>query len=462
MYSLEMGDTTMLTYVELTNYKSFGKIKFDFRKKKGEFKRFIAIYGENGSGKSNFVSSIGLLSQLMTSFISTRNFLKLKEFLENKDGEPELRIEDLLNNIESGDLTKTLASSRMIDCDDNTTVKYGFVINSIEGYYLVSFNDNAIIHEELYYLNNKQRGMLFNISENLGNITCMFSSYLFRDKKYEMDIRDLIDRYWGKHSFMSLILNEQREKNHTFIENNILPNLLAVIDSFMHIFILCKTSKNRHVGIITGSTLSIDNFECITIEKNNKQLHKQLKLIEQIVNDFYTQTYSDIVKVYYRRVKSWDKDSISYEPCFQKIIAGEIREIPFNLESAGTQSVLSILRAIIDAINGHVVIYDEIDDGIHDLLMNNILLSVQDAIKGQLIITTHNTYLLENLSTQAAYIIYTDNNGNKEGRCLADYGIRIQANNNARKLYLSGVFGGIPYSNTVDYSSMYFDTDLEE
>jgi len=120
--------------------------------------------------------------------------------------------------------------------------------------------------------------------------------------------------------------------------------------------------------------------------------------------------------------------------------------------------------AIIEAINGQTVVYDEIDDGIHDLLMTNILLSVQDDITGQLILTTHNTLLLEDLNPKAAYVIYVDDQGNKEARCFDDYDIRIQQSNNQRKLYLNGVFGGIPFSNKIDYSCMhmvYKDTDAE-
>jgi len=135
--------------------------------------------------------------------------------------------------------------------------------------------------------------------------------------------------------------------------------------------------------------------------------------------------------------------------------------VPFSLESAGTQRVLFVLRAIIEAINGQTVIYDEIDDGIHDLLMRNILVSVQDDITGQLIITTHNTLLLEDLDPKSAYVIYVDDEGYKEARCFDDYDIRIQSSHNQRRLYLNGVFGGVPYSSHINYSNMHID-NLEE
>ena len=58
----------MITYVELKNFKSFKDTRFDFRKGKKDYKKFVAIYGENGSGKSNFVDSLSFLRLTMESF----------------------------------------------------------------------------------------------------------------------------------------------------------------------------------------------------------------------------------------------------------------------------------------------------------------------------------------------------------------------------------------------------------
>ena len=96
------------------------------------------------------------------------------------------------------------------------------------------------------------------------------------------------------------------------------------------------------------------------------------------------------------------------------------------------------------------VIYDEIDDGIHDLLLKNILESMIEDISGQLIITTHNTYMLENIDIKSVYLITVDYQGNKEVKCLDKYP-RIQGTNNPRIMYLKGLFGGIPIVDTLDY-----------
>ncbi|MFQ7647586.1 MAG: AAA family ATPase [Clostridia bacterium] len=453
----------MFTYIELSNFKSFGNIRFDFRKNKKQYKKFIAIYGENGSGKSNFVSAIELLSHTVTSFVNIKHIKQLRMMLEKDEANKELLSEDWFKNIGFLDISQNLKNCRMIDNNDISTVTYGFLIDEVEGYYTFSFDDKTIVREELYYLNNKQRGKLFTIENKDSNIISYISQYLFKDKKYENDIMELSEMYWGKHSFLALILGEIKEKNKKYIATNISENLIKVIDGFMQIFISCKSSRYQ-TSITGGSNFKFRDFENVDIKLQNEKQKKELELIEKILKDFYTQAYTDIIDIYYEQVPTPGNNQIArYKLYGKKIIAGKTRVIPFSLESAGTQNVLSVLRAILEAINGQTVVYDEIDNGIHDLLMKNILISLKDEITGQLIITTHNTLLLEELDSKSAYVIYTDFDGNKDARCFDDYDIRIQSTNNARKLYLNGIFGGIPYNSEIDYSKMHIEkNNLEE
>ncbi len=452
----------MFTYVELENFKSFEKIRFDFKKTKDDYKKFVAIYGENGSGKSNFVSSIELLSKLMTSYINLERLQNLKKLVEEKRNQYGQLPDEIFEQIGFNELQEDLKKCRTIDCEKNSKATYGFMINGKEGYYSISFNDNSIVEEELYYITNKQRGQLYKISKNNDDIDYTFSSYMFSSDKYSKQIIELIDMYWGKHCLLALLLGEIKDKNQKFIFEAISQHCLSVIDNFMNVFILCKAS-NRHTAIISGSDIKIRNFENVQIRAKDTKKKKQLDIIEKIINDFYTQAYTDIIKVYYAPTSSQQNENepTIYKLFVEKIISGKIRVVPFSIESAGTQRILFVLRAIIEAINGQTVVYDEIDDGIHDLLMRNILMSVQKYITGQLIITTHNTLLLEDLDSKSAYVIYVDDEGYKEARCFDDYDIRIQSSHNQRRLYLNGVFGGVPYSSEIDYSNMHID-NLEE
>ena len=82
-------------------------------------------------------------------------------------------------------------------------------------------------------------------------------------------------------------------------------------------------------------------------------------------------------------------------------------------------------------------------------------MSIKEEITGQLIITTHNTLLLETLPAKELYIITSNYNGEKEVNCITDYDLKIQKNHhNIRDLYLKGVFGGTPIGEYIDFDQI--------
>ena len=178
----------------------------------------------------------------------------------------------------------------------------------------------------------------------------------------------------------------------------------------------------------------------------------EIKKYEEVLNIFFTQAYADIKSVKY--VIEAKEDKIKYRLFFNKIIGGNLKSIPIELESEGTRKIVEEFDTLIGAIMGDTVVIDEIDNGIHDLLMKNIILSIKDEITGQLIITTHNTLLLEILPKECIYILSTDYEGNKNICTIKEYGIKIQKNHNARDLYFKGLFGGIPTTSYVDFEEI--------
>ena len=84
-----------------------------------------------------------------------------------------------------------------------------------------------------------------------------------------------------------------------------------------------------------------------------------------------------------------------YELYLRKRIENHEYDIDFQLESNGTQEIMELLPYLISAVSGSCVIIDEYGIGIHDLLATKLLASVAEQIKGQLIITTHNTLLMD-------------------------------------------------------------------
>ena len=176
-----------------------------------------------------------------------------------------------------------------------------------------------------------------------------------------------------------------------------------------------------------------------SITKTKKE-EKKLNYTENILNSFFTTLYSDVKKVFYNR--EYKDDKIQYRLFFKKQIYGQIKDIDFSLESTGTQKLLNLLPLLLISLNrDKVSAIDEFDSNIHDILIYNIISSMVNFIKGQLIITTHNTTLLETeIKKDYIYLFNIDSNGKKILIPITEYE-REHPNTNFRKRYLKGEYG---------------------
>ncbi len=436
----------MFTYVKAKNFKSLKDIEFNLNKTKTKTNQFISIYGENGSGKTNIVELFKLLQQItMARRIDVVMNKMPKEFWkiqEEMSDQLSMEIREIFQ------LSPQLNQYRMLDEKEATEIEYGFKINNKNGFYYIKFN-NEIIEEKLYYMAGKQRGYLFQIKKDDSKINKDLNNSIFLNEKYNEELTEGIDKYWGKYSFLSLLSFEMAEKNKYYIENNISKNIFEVIN---HIWEMTVHVDKGTFRTIPDSFVKVRKLNNIQVGNVKKEKIHEIEKYENILNIFFTQAYADIKEVKYKIDEK--EDRLYYELYFNKMIGGKIKSIPSKYESDGTKRILNQFDTIIGSLLGETVILDEIDNGIHDVLMKNIIMSIKDEITGQLIITTHNTLLLEILPKEYIYILSTDYNGNKTINSIKEYGIKIQKNNNARDLYFKGVFGGIPTTDYIDFEEI--------
>lgn len=436
----------MFTYIKAKNFKSLKDINFDMRKTQKEINKLIVIYGENGSGKTNIVELFKFLQQ---SILAKANEYYFKDLLNFQDGASKISYDYIESVIGTSNIRFQLNDYRTIDENEITELEYGFELNEIEGIYSIKF-DNEIKEEKLYYIIDKQRGYLFDIEKDNFQINKKLNSKIFKNQKYNEELEENIDKYWGKYSFLSLMNIEFMHKNAEYITKSISDNLSSIIyelsDYAVHI------DGNDTKGIIPENFHvkdTVDNLGKGRIESQKKEI---LYKYEELLKLFFTQAYSDIKDVKYEIDE--EKELTYYELIFSKAIGGKIKNIPYHKESEGTKRIVKQFDTLIGAINGKNVIIDEIDNGIHDLLIKNIIMSIKEEINGQLIVTTHNTLLLESLPKEYIYILISDYEGNKQINSISDYETKVQKNNNARDLYLKGAFGGIPLSDYIDFETI--------
>ena len=436
----------MFTYVKAKNFKSLKDIEFNLNKTKTKTNKFISIYGENGSGKTNIVELFKLLQQLIMSRATDVAMNKVpKEFWKIQEEMSDQLPTEIRQIFE---LSLNLKEYRMLEEEEPTEIEYGFKINDNDGFYYIKFDDE-IIEERLYYMAGKQRAYLFQINKENNKFIKNLNKNIFINEKYNEELIDGIDKYWGKYTFLSLLSFEAIEKNKNYIDNNISKNIMEVINKIWSMTVHVDKGALKIIPDSLVKARKLNNIQKGIVKKDKLP---EIKKYENVLNIFFTQAYADIKEVKYKINEK--EDRIHYELYFYKMIGGKIKSIPSKLESDGTRRILNQFDTIIGSLLGETVIIDEIDNGIHDVLMKNIIMSIKDEITGQLIITTHNTLLLEILPKEYIYILSTDYNGNKTINSIKEYGIKIQKNNNARDLYFKGIFGGIPTTDYIDFEEI--------
>ena len=437
----------MFTYIKLKNYKSLIELEVDLTKKENTPKKLISIYGENGIGKSNFVDSFYTLKRI----ISTRTINEKIRILSEK--QKELQTDDfnkalyffgqLGSIIKNGFFSNSIDiinECKTIDSKDNMIIEVGFKIKSKSGIYCIETDNTDIISEKLDFTLNKNKVNFFEITKKEKYL----NESVFIDNEYKKEILSIIEKYWGKHSLLSLIAYEIEDKKENYVKKKIFNGIFEVINFFSSLSIL---SRNK---LEVFKDIEEEKLFYGTISANEE---KKLINIENVINTFFTALFSDIKQAYYK--KKVDRDEINYILCFKKNIYNKLIDIEYNRESTGTKNILKILPYLISAAKGKTVIIDEIDNGIHDLLILKILENLSEDLKGQLIITTHNTLLLEEeFIKDSIYIFKVDENANKKLLSLNKFEGRIHPNLSIRKRYLKGLYGGIPFPMDIDFNEI--------
>lgn len=126
--------------------------------------------------------------------------------------------------------------------------------------------------------------------------------------------------------------------------------------------------------------------------------------------------------------------------------------IPLKYESEGIIKIISILNALMCVYNNSsmCLIIDELDSGIYEYLLGELLSVFEKGAKGQLIFTSHNLRALEMLNKNSI-IFSTTNPYNRYMRLK-----NVKRNNNMRDMYLrSIILGG-------QQEDVYLETDSVE
>ena len=403
-----------LKSIKVKNFKSLINLSKEFKNRKKE--RLIIIYGENGIGKTNFIQ----INKFLT--ILTSNLYYINEPLKGIN-----TVKQLINEY------KTIRST------GNLEVEIVFQRNKQELYYYVELNSEEIIKEKIRINNNEIEVEKTKDSKIKWNINGLLSD------NYLKEIEEKIKQYWGKYSLLSIYFLEKIIKNEEYLLKNINKSFKNGIDTILRSFV---------AGHISSEIQKLGYYKYQNAKGLiSKDYEKELDEYTEKLNIIFRSLYRDILNVSVD--KKMENDNIIYEFKLEKRVCNKKITIPFYMESTGTLKILWILPALLEVMNKEVILFfDEFDSSIHDKMVVEILKSVSKNIKGQLILTTHNTKIMQEEGLKSNVYVMVEEDEEKKIEKITDFETRLHRNINPEKRYWKGAYGGIPIDITIDFSEV--------
>ncbi len=392
--------------------------------------RQAAIYGANGSGKSNFIKAVMFLRE----FVMHENFLKIVDiedyiFLLTKEKSQTISFEIeffhreryyLYNvNINKKEISEKLSISGLGKVDDKLIFeRNGSNINS-------PFLQNEESTRQLLTLN-------------------PYSSLLPLNLKFPVlsnnDVKHVYDWF--------------SKKTETISINSTIPTLINLMSQNSKILNFAnKVFSNIGIGI---KTIEINNMpfdKWAAKSKNATDLQRILDKNPLQPNRSITQLQNNrnVLNVTVQKgIKTVQ------ELLFDQIGQADYhKEMKISTQSDGTVRLLTLIPALYGAMYEQKTIFiDEIDNSIHPNLMFNLLkFYANNESNGQLIFTTHTTKLLNQQElVRPDEVWLTDKiDGNTRMYSLNEF--KLHNTLNIENGYLDGRYGGVPAIEEFDEES---------
>lgn len=438
----------MLYRIITGNYKSFAEnTSFDLfpNPKRETFPNHVcgegvtpvlkstAIYGANGAGKSNLIKGMRFIQEFATTLNTGKDSQKLRNwYLNNRF---KLPVED-----------------------ENKPISFvvEFENNSRAYLYCLEIDANGVKSESLLLSGvGKTNHIVFQRDRN---------GIVFKKAKVVESVRKILERQISENPFGSVLatngilhLTEDEHMKNAF---GWFMDKLEVIEISRDIPWLIDHFKDNadmmeFVGeIFTKVGLGIQNLyiKDETFDQWLKNASQEDSKVADIVTNKGLSLSKMIDDVPMLTVTEEDGKRLVREFVFQQIGRnGSVCDMDVMSQSTGTLRLLTLIPAIYFAINnGKTVLIDEIDNGIHPMLIKNLVKFFGESkSNGQLIYTTHETSLLnqqELLRPDEVWFV------EKVEGCTKMYSLndfKIHKTISIENGYLDGRFGAIPFIGTL-------------
>lgn len=459
-----------IQFVELTNFKnvSHGRIVFtDYGRNNCSYSGDImGIYGQNGSGKTAMVSAIALLRLLWQGYSlpsgirhliqNGHDLARIKVGLFFSDDKATF-ITEYTVVISNSDEKNTIVSYEALDASflidgkwTRKTTVFEYCYDSKEPIFTPKGVYNGIIKRNPDNLVALRVIKSLSTTYNEEQDRTASTSFLFARKMLTL-LNEALSADDVLHTVLTYI-NRFCRVGLAVLENE----HLAIISTSSPIIPLTMRSEEKNVVMQGSLPISID--EPMVVKKDTFCHYEYtIKQINAVLPMLVPGVSMEIASVQDKLTKKGEP-GVSFELASMR----NEKRIPLADESAGIKKIICVLSSMIAAFNhGDVcLVVDELDSGVYEYLLGQILYVVSKEAQGQLIFTSHNLHALEVLDSKSLTFTTT----NPENCYVSLTGVK--PTNNLRDLYFrSIVLGGQQeylYNDTNQYEISFAFRNAEE
>lgn len=391
----------------------------------------LGIYGQNGSGKTAIVDALYFLQQIMIGQSIDQSII---DYIGVDDDVAHMRVE-----------FKIFAGEKVYEAGYNICLKKNDSVVEIEREFL-----NCAIN----YGGKRTNKTIFmdyvrSDSESIFKPQKRLDELIGKNKERRTDL--IVARKMAEKSSCSYIFGETsreifcKEVDDTFKDYSTVIRALFEF-SLKDLFVI----RNAHSGMITANFLLPMAFRI----ENNKIGAKgdfaipltepvvldavKKDILDAIVNQINTVLYT-IIPGMMIDVKEYGQQALDSGEEGWKVELMSVREgkkpIPIRMESEGIIKIISILNVLIQAFGNSSIclVIDELDAGIFEYMLGELLDIFDKSAKGQLIFTSHNLRALEMLDKKSIMFSTV----NPENRYI--HMKSVKENNNLRSMYIRSI-----------------------
>ena len=391
----------------------------------------LGIYGQNGSGKTAIVDALYFLQKVMIGVDLDQS---LEDYMDMDSDTAEIFADF---NIFMDSIVFEIGYRLSLSRKEKEVVISRETLSAAK-------NENGIRTNKTVFMDYQrdQTNVIFKPQKRLDEV-------LEENKEIKTDL--IVARKMAEKSNCSYIFGESSREIFCREYENGFQQFSAIISSLFEfalkdLFVI----RNTHSGVISANfvlpmafRIENDNIgakgdftvsltEPILVDEERKNLLETI--VEQINIVLYT-----IIPGLQVTIKNYGKQSLSdgEEGWKLELMSKRegMKEIPIRMESEGIIKIISILNALIQAFGNPSIclVIDELDSGIFEYMLGELLDIFKKSAKGQLIFTSHNLRALEMIDKES--IMFSTTNPNNRYIHMKN----VRESNNLRNMYIRSI-----------------------